>query len=373
MSFTRRRITLLRRLVVAVTALAVSAISVVGVGPQPLELTAPAAAANSYDTDGPEGTIYRLYRAYFLREPEAEGFNYWLGVYQQGYPLDAISNDFARSAEFQQQYGDLDNQQFLDRVYANVLGRQPDSDGFTYWFDQMSRGMLRGYVMIYFSDSNEFTNRTSGGTPPGYETDGTTWITGYGTTGPDQFTPCGVLDQQSGLVEFNWRVGYVAGDVHHVNLLRQVRRTGEGTWWVTHDQDHGAMPPWTHLRQTITSTTNPDGSKSYSCNHELGHSPEAAPGVMTITSTFECNNDDGTFTVEYGIIPTKAGAGNADIRDAVYRTRTFPADGTWHYVRDDPDYGAFQQAWVLANRSEADCSEGTSGYAHHAYPQLNHF
>lgn len=122
----------------------------------------------TFDPNGPDGTIYRLYRAYFLRDPDAGGFEYWMQAYIGGYSLGAISNDFARSAEFQRRYGALDDRAFLDRVYANVLGRAPDSGGYAYWLDQMRRGMLRGFVMIYFSDSAEFRTKTSQGAPPGY-------------------------------------------------------------------------------------------------------------------------------------------------------------------------------------------------------------
>lgn len=128
----------------------------------------PPPSSGTYDPSGPSGTVYRLYRAYFLREPDRAGYDYWLGVYRNGYPLDKISNDFARSAEFQQRYGSVDNRQFLTLVYQNVLGRQPDDSGYAYWTHQMDQGMLRGDVMIYFSDSEEFRSKTAAGRPPGY-------------------------------------------------------------------------------------------------------------------------------------------------------------------------------------------------------------
>jgi hypothetical protein len=132
------------------------------------EGTAAPAPAPAYDANGPTGTIYRLYRAYFLREPDKAGYDYWYGVYRNGYPLDKISNDFARSAEFQQRYGSVDNRRFLELVYQNVLGRAPDQGGYDYWLGHMDRGMLRGFVMIYFSDSEEFRAKTAAGRPPGY-------------------------------------------------------------------------------------------------------------------------------------------------------------------------------------------------------------
>lgn len=151
-----------------VVAVAV-AVLVGSAGAATIEPPAPAAAvASYYDASGPEGTIYRLYRAYFLREPDADGFAYWNFAYALGYPLDKISNDFALSAEFQQRYGSVDNRRFLELVYENVLGRRPDQGGYDYWLDQMNRGMLRGFVMIYFSDSEEYRNKTATGVPPTY-------------------------------------------------------------------------------------------------------------------------------------------------------------------------------------------------------------
>ena len=121
-----------------------------------------------YSSESPEGTIYRLYRAYFLREPDSSGFNHWLQAYKAGYSLIGISNDFARSSEFQQRYGSVDDRAFVDRVYRNVLGRAPEAGGYDYWVDQLGRGMIRGELMIYFSDSAEFRTRTKDGRPPGY-------------------------------------------------------------------------------------------------------------------------------------------------------------------------------------------------------------
>ena len=89
-------------------------------------------------------------------------------MYRYGYHLANISNDFARSKEFQARYGSVSNADFLQRVYLNVLGRGVDAGGYAYWMDQMNRGMSRGFVMVYFSDSAEFRQKTAAGRPPGY-------------------------------------------------------------------------------------------------------------------------------------------------------------------------------------------------------------
>lgn len=137
-------------------------------GDLPAGSSATALTTAPYDPNAGSGTIYRLYRAYFLRDPERSGYDYWLGTFFQGYPLPSISNDFARSLEFATRYGSVSNGEFLTRVYSNVLGRGVDSGGYAYWMDKMNRGMSRGMVMIYFSDSAEFRQKTAAGRPPGY-------------------------------------------------------------------------------------------------------------------------------------------------------------------------------------------------------------
>ncbi len=103
-----------------------------------------------------EGQIWRLYKAYFLRNAKQEGFDYWLSQARTGVSIQQIAAQFATSAEFTSQYGQLGNAQFVDLVYGNVLGREPDIDGRSYWIGRLSSGLSRGELMIGFSDSAEF-------------------------------------------------------------------------------------------------------------------------------------------------------------------------------------------------------------------------
>lgn len=105
--------------------------------------------------------VARLYLAYFLREPDEEGYEYWVGVRESGVTLGQISAEFAASPEFQSRYGALNNRQFVQLVYGNVLRRNPDSGGLDYWSGMLDSGTSRGDVMVGFSESTEFTNRTS--------------------------------------------------------------------------------------------------------------------------------------------------------------------------------------------------------------------
>ena len=100
--------------------------------------------------------IQRLYLGYFLRLADADGLAYWTGQRQVGVTLAQVSEQFALSAEFQTRYGQADNAAFVDLVYLNVLGRQPDAEGRAYWINQLQQGMTRGELMTGFTESPEF-------------------------------------------------------------------------------------------------------------------------------------------------------------------------------------------------------------------------
>jgi len=103
------------------------------------------------------GEVERLYRAFFLRPPDASGRAYWLQQRASGTPLASIAANFAASQEFTDRYGSLDNPGFVSLVYQNVLGRQPDAAGLDFWVGQLRTGRAnRGEVMIGFSESPEF-------------------------------------------------------------------------------------------------------------------------------------------------------------------------------------------------------------------------
>lgn len=105
--------------------------------------------------------VARLYLAYFLREPDEDGYEYWVGVRQSGRSLAQISAEFVASNEFRMRYGSLSNRQFIELIYRNVLRRAADAEGADYWTSTLDRGVSRGDVMIGFSESTEFKNRTA--------------------------------------------------------------------------------------------------------------------------------------------------------------------------------------------------------------------
>ncbi len=106
-------------------------------------------------------SVARLYRAYFLRDGDASGLGYWVPKYRSGEMcLVDISNYFAQSPEFVARYGTLHNVGFVRLVYINVLGREPENDGWAFWTTSLNSGMTRGAMMIGFSESPEFRVRS---------------------------------------------------------------------------------------------------------------------------------------------------------------------------------------------------------------------
>jgi Tol biopolymer transport system component len=104
--------------------------------------------------------VMRLYLAVFLRAPDTGGLNYWVDQYTKGKALATIAEAFARSSEFVHRYGSLTNDQFVTLVYQNVLGRDPDSGGRTYWNQRLASGLTRGGMMVGFSESSEYKRVT---------------------------------------------------------------------------------------------------------------------------------------------------------------------------------------------------------------------
>lgn len=107
-----------------------------------------------------DAPLLRLYCAYFLRLPDAEGRTYWKELFANDTPLPTISLSFTAQSEFTNSYGSLDNRQFVERVYRNVQGRVGEQSGVVYWTGELDANRLdRGGVMVQFSESTEYKNR----------------------------------------------------------------------------------------------------------------------------------------------------------------------------------------------------------------------
>ena len=126
--------------------------------------------ANLDELTSDHARVFRLYWAFFVRQPDPGGALYWIGQHDDCLPLDAIADHFAASDEFSGRYGRLDDRAFVEQIYRNVLGRPGDENGVAYWTDLLVQRVLsRGGVVLNISLSAEFTDRhpyPSDGVPP---------------------------------------------------------------------------------------------------------------------------------------------------------------------------------------------------------------
>ncbi len=101
--------------------------------------------------------LFRLYWAFFDRLPDAEGALYWIEQHEQCANMTIIVDSFAAGSEFATTYGTVDDGQFLDLIYRNVLDRTPDDTGRSYWTGILANGQTtRAETMLYFASSAEF-------------------------------------------------------------------------------------------------------------------------------------------------------------------------------------------------------------------------
>lgn len=116
-----------------------------------------------YLENGSMGTAYRLYRAAFARVPDMEGLLYWIGVLNAGMPIASIAGGFVNSAEFKSNYGDnLKDPELIKRLYRNVLDREPDSGGLSFWQGAQQNGVAIAQILEAFSESAENKAATLG-------------------------------------------------------------------------------------------------------------------------------------------------------------------------------------------------------------------
>jgi hypothetical protein len=113
------------------------------------------------DTSGNAGQAYRVYKAAFNRDPmsgDKKGLGYWIGQIDKGMDLIEVSARFVDSNEFRTLYGtNPTNDQFLTKLYQNVLGRQPEATGYNWWLNELNTNpeKTKAKVLADFAESSE--------------------------------------------------------------------------------------------------------------------------------------------------------------------------------------------------------------------------
>ncbi len=111
------------------------------------------------DQTSNDAKMFRVYHSYFLRPPDLSGFNHYLSDLANGRPIANIALEFSLSDEFKARYGTVENGQFVDLLYFNILNRFAEPAGRAFWVKQLdTHTQDRGQVLLEFSEGVENVN-----------------------------------------------------------------------------------------------------------------------------------------------------------------------------------------------------------------------
>jgi Ca2+-binding RTX toxin-like protein len=85
--------------------------------------------------------IQQLYIAYYGRPADPGGRDYWVGrLEDNGGDLGEVIDAFATSAEFDDRFGTLAEQDLIDNLYQQILGRPAENEGLEFYTGMLARG-----------------------------------------------------------------------------------------------------------------------------------------------------------------------------------------------------------------------------------------
>ena len=141
-----------------------------------LAVSPSAASAEIRITEGDDcpdvvAPVAYLYQAFFLREPDPQGLDFWVRfVTGPDGGLSAAAANFATSPEYVERYGEMTNEEFVFALYPNVFGRAPDPGGLRFWTNDLDEGnRTRSEVILVWSISEEFVGEEVSPSPLIYD------------------------------------------------------------------------------------------------------------------------------------------------------------------------------------------------------------
>lgn len=99
--------------------------------------------------------VDRLYAEFLGREADDAGREYWVNKILGGMSAVDVSAGFVFSNELRDMH--LSNEEFVRRAYTVYLNREPDAAGIAYWVALLERGNDYGCIIHGFGESQEFT------------------------------------------------------------------------------------------------------------------------------------------------------------------------------------------------------------------------
>ena len=99
--------------------------------------------------------ICALYYTLFGRGPDLPGLNYWREAAWQGTSLESIADKLMGSQEYTTSSADKTSNEILTQFYELGLGRDPDDEGYKYWLSEIENGMSLAEVATRVAESSE--------------------------------------------------------------------------------------------------------------------------------------------------------------------------------------------------------------------------
>ena len=85
--------------------------------------------------------VQTMYVAYYGRPGDAGGLDFWAAELEKvNGNLSRIIDNFGNSKEFQDRFGDLDNEELVNNIFLQLLGRDADSEGLNFYVNGLREG-----------------------------------------------------------------------------------------------------------------------------------------------------------------------------------------------------------------------------------------
>ena len=113
----------------------------------------------SFKSKAEAGTIddfvERCYTVTLGRGSDADGFEYWKNQLLNG---ESVGENIAYGFLFSPEYLEKDKspEDYVTDLYHLFMGREPDEDGYNYWLNQLQEGKSREEIFAGFANSKEF-------------------------------------------------------------------------------------------------------------------------------------------------------------------------------------------------------------------------
>lgn len=108
----------------------------------------------AFDQTKAEGFITRLYTLALSRDPDPDGFKFWVGELKNGLNGRDASYGFIFSAEMNNK--NLSDEDYVEVLYKIFLDRDSEADGKAFWVKELKNGATRESVFNGFVTSKEF-------------------------------------------------------------------------------------------------------------------------------------------------------------------------------------------------------------------------